>query len=84
MKLSVLDLVPVVEGGTVAQALADAAALAQTAEACGYARYWVAEHHGMDGIASAAVAVTLGDVADAGELVPAALVGGTVAVDVGG
>ena len=59
MKLSVLDLVPVIEGGTVAQALRDAAALAQTAERLGYHRYWVAEHHGMAGIASAAVAVTL-------------------------
>ncbi|BEU98910.1 LLM class flavin-dependent oxidoreductase [Novosphingobium olei] len=65
MKLSVLDLVPVVEGGTVGQALADAAALAQTAEACGYNRYWVAEHHGMEGIASAAVAVTLAHVGHA-------------------
>ncbi|WP_225207460.1 LLM class flavin-dependent oxidoreductase [Novosphingobium huizhouense] len=65
MKLSVLDLVPVVEGGTVAQALADAAALARTAEACGYHRYWVAEHHGMEGIASAAVAVTLAHIGQA-------------------
>lgn len=65
MKLSVLDLVPVVEGGTVTQALADAAALAQVAERCGYARYWVAEHHGMAGIASAAVAVVLAHVGKA-------------------
>ena len=59
MKLSVLDLVPVIEGGTVAQALSDAAELARTAEALGYHRYWVAEHHGMAGIAGGAVAVTL-------------------------
>jgi luciferase family oxidoreductase group 1 len=62
MKLSVLDLVPVVEGGTVGQALAEAALLAQVAERCGYQRYWVAEHHGMEGIAGAAVAVTLAHV----------------------
>jgi luciferase family oxidoreductase group 1 len=59
MKLSVLDLVPVIEGGTVSRALADAAALAQCAEAAGYHRYWVAEHHGMQGIAGGATAVVL-------------------------
>jgi luciferase family oxidoreductase group 1 len=59
MKLAVLDLVPVVEGGSVGAALAEAATLAQCAESLGYARYWVAEHHGMEGIASAAVSVTL-------------------------
>ena len=62
MKLSFLDLVPVVEGGTVSQALADAADLAQHAEALGYQRYWVAEHHGMAGIASAATAVVIAHV----------------------
>jgi luciferase family oxidoreductase group 1 len=59
MKLSFLDLVPVTEGGSVAQALANAADLARHAEALGYQRYWVAEHHGMDGIASAATAVVI-------------------------
>ena len=54
-----------VEGGSVAQALHDAAALAREAERLGYHRYWVAEHHGMDGIASAAVAVTLAHIGHA-------------------
>ncbi len=64
-RLSLLDLVPVVEGGTVAQALANAADLARHAEALGFARYWCAEHHGMRGIASAATSVVLGHVAAA-------------------
>ena len=58
-KLSVLDLVPVREGSTVSAALADAAALAQSAEAAGYTRFWVAEHHGMDGVAGGATSVVL-------------------------
>lgn len=64
-RYSLLDLVPVVEGGTVAQALANAADLAAHAEAVGFHRYWTAEHHGMTGIASAATAVVLGHVAQA-------------------
>lgn len=64
-RYSLLDLVPVVEGGTVAQALAGAADLARHAEALGYNRYWVAEHHGMAGIASAATAVVVGHLAAA-------------------
>jgi luciferase family oxidoreductase group 1 len=64
-RYSLLDLVPVVEGGTVAQALRNAADLAAHAEAHGYNRYWVAEHHGMDGIASAATAVVIAHVAQA-------------------
>ncbi|QNA85024.1 LLM class flavin-dependent oxidoreductase [Sphingomonas sp. So64.6b] len=62
---SLLDLVPVVEGGTVSQALANAADLAQHAEALGFSRYWTAEHHGMTGIASAATSVVIGHVAAA-------------------
>ena len=62
---SLLDLVPVVEGGTVASALANAADLAAHAEALGFTRYWVAEHHGMAGIASAATAVVIAHVAAA-------------------
>ncbi|MBJ6120299.1 LLM class flavin-dependent oxidoreductase [Sphingomonas mollis] len=57
--LSFLDLVPVVEGGTIPQALTRAADLAVHAETLGYSRYWVAEHHGMAGIASAATAVVI-------------------------
>ncbi|MEO7688254.1 MAG: LLM class flavin-dependent oxidoreductase [Sphingomonas sp.] len=59
---SLLDLVPVVEGGSVAQALANAADLARHAEALGFTRYWCAEHHGMSGIASAATSVVLGHI----------------------
>lgn len=62
---SLLDLVPVVDGGTVATALANAADLARHAEGLGYSRYWVAEHHGMTGIASAATAVVIAHVAAA-------------------
>ena len=62
---SLLDLVPVVEGGSVATALANAADLARHAEALGFGRYWCAEHHGMRGIASAATAVVIGHVAGA-------------------
>lgn len=57
--LSVLDLVPVREGGGVSDALAISAAAAQAAERAGYKRYWVAEHHGMDGIAGGAASVVL-------------------------
>lgn len=62
---SLLDLVPVVEGGSVRQALANAADLAAHAEALGFTRYWVAEHHGMAGIAGAATSVVIGHVAAA-------------------
>jgi len=60
-----LDLVPVRQGGTTTEALAAAADLAAHAEAEGYHRYWVAEHHGMPGIASAATAVVIGHIAAA-------------------
>ena len=59
---AMLDLVPVIEGGDVATALANAADLARHAEAVGFKRYWVAEHHGMRGIASAATAVVIAHV----------------------
>lgn len=62
---SLLDLVPVVEGGSVAQALANAADLAQHCEGLGFTRYWIAEHHGMAGIAGAATSVVIGHVAAA-------------------
>ena len=61
--LSVLDLAPVVEGGDAAEALARSLDLAQHAERWGYRRFWLAEHHGMPGIASAATAVVIGHVA---------------------
>ena len=62
---SLLDLSPVAEGATVAQALANTTDLAQLAEALGFHRYWLAEHHNMPGIASAATAVLIGHVANA-------------------
>jgi len=62
---SLLDLVPVMEGGSVAESLANAADLARHAETLGFHRYWTAEHHGMAGIASAATAVVIGHVAAA-------------------
>jgi len=61
--LSVLDLVPVRQGLTPREALQESAALAQHAEALGYTRFWVAEHHNMEGIASAATAVVIGHIA---------------------
>ena len=60
---SVLDLSPIAQGGTVADALHRSRALAQHAERLGYRRYWLAEHHNMPGIASAATAVVIGHVA---------------------
>ena len=64
-QLSVLDLVPVREGGTIGQALSDAALLAQAAEQNGYKRFWVAEHHAMDGVAGAATSVVLAHIGHA-------------------
>jgi luciferase family oxidoreductase group 1 len=58
--LSILDLVPVVAGGTPRDALRNSLDLAQHAERFGYNRYWVAEHHNMTGIASAATSVVIG------------------------
>jgi luciferase family oxidoreductase group 1 len=63
VRLSVLDLAPVPEGSDAAQALRNSLDLARHAEALGYARYWMAEHHNMPGIASAATAVALAHVA---------------------
>jgi luciferase family oxidoreductase group 1 len=61
--LSVLDLAPIVEGSDAAQALRHSLDLARHAEAWGYRRYWVAEHHNMDGVASSATAVLVGHLA---------------------
>jgi luciferase family oxidoreductase group 1 len=57
--LSVLDLSPIVQGGSPSQSLRASRGLAQAAERLGYQRYWLAEHHNMTGIASAATAVAL-------------------------
>ena len=60
---SVLDLAPVTQGSDTTQAFANTLDLARRAEALGYTRYWLAEHHNMPGIASAATAVLIGYVA---------------------
>jgi luciferase family oxidoreductase group 1 len=60
--LSVLDLAPIVEGGDAAQSFRNSLDLAQHAERWGYRRYWLAEHHNMPGIASAATAVLIGHI----------------------
>ena len=62
---SLLDLSPIPEGQTAGDALRNTVSLAQAAEAAGYHRYWLAEHHNMPGIASAATAVVIGHVAGA-------------------
>ncbi|OCW59312.1 LLM class flavin-dependent oxidoreductase [Hoeflea olei] len=58
---SVLDLCPVVEGGSVAEALADTRRMAAQTEASGFTRFWLAEHHGMKGVASAATALVIAE-----------------------
>ncbi len=63
IKLSLLDLVAVREGGTVAGSLAIALRTAQHAERLGFARYWLAEHHNMNGLACSATAVLVGHIA---------------------
>jgi luciferase family oxidoreductase group 1 len=60
---SVLDLAPIVEGGDAGQALRNTLDLARHAERRGYRRYWLAEHHNMAGVASAATSVVIGHVA---------------------
>lgn len=60
---SILDLSPIVQGGTAGDALQRSLDLARHAERLGYRRYWLAEHHNMPGIASAATAVVIGHVA---------------------
>jgi luciferase family oxidoreductase group 1 len=69
---SILDLSPITEGGDAAQSFHNTLDLARHAERWGYHRYWLAEHHGMPGIASAATAVLIGHVA-----------GGTTSIRVG-
>ena len=66
---SLLDLSPIVQGGTAGQSLANTVDLARHAERWGYHRYWLAEHHNMPGIASAATAVVIGRVAAATETI---------------
>src|SRR6478672_8517369 len=60
---SVLDLSPIVQGGTAADAFRNTLDLARHAERLGYRRYWLAEHHNMIGIASAATSIVIAHVA---------------------
>src|ERR1039458_7887390 len=62
---SVLDLSPILEGSDAAQSFRNTVDLAQHAERLGYRRYWLAEHHSMPGIASAATAVLIARVSGA-------------------
>src|SRR6187455_1394011 len=62
---SILDLSPIVEGGDAAQALRNTLDLARHAERWGFCRYWLAEHHNIPSVASAATAVVIGAVAGA-------------------
>lgn len=64
-RFSILDLAPIQEGSNAAQSFRQSRELAQQAEQLGYHRFWLAEHHGMPGIASAATAVLIGHVAGA-------------------
>lgn len=63
--LSILDLAPIPLGSSATDALRNTRELAQLADSCGYTRYWLAEHHNMTGVASAATAVVIGHVAAA-------------------
>ena len=67
--ISVLDLSPITQGSNPGQALHNSLDLARRAEDFGYNRYWVAEHHNMAGIASAATAVVIGHIAGGTEVI---------------
>src|SRR5690625_6626771 len=63
VKISVLDLAPITDNGTAAQSFKNSVDLAQLSEQLGFHRYWLAEHHGMPGIASAATSVLIAHIA---------------------
>jgi luciferase family oxidoreductase group 1 len=63
-KLNILDLVPISDGETAAEAIANTVDLARSAEQWGYERFWMAEHHNFRGVASSSTAVLIGHVAD--------------------
>ncbi|MBB3192385.1 LLM class flavin-dependent oxidoreductase [Halomonas cerina] len=65
--LSVLDLAPIRQGGSIADSFRESVSLARETERLGYTRFWLAEHHGIEGIASAATAVLIGHIAGATE-----------------
>ncbi len=64
-KYSILDLVPIAEGSNIGTAIANSADMAAHAEAYGFKRYWVAEHHGMPGIGGAATSLVISHIAAA-------------------
>lgn len=63
VRYSILDLAPIIAGGNAAAAFKNSLELAQLAERCGYHRYWLAEHHNIPGVASAATSVVIGHIA---------------------
>lgn len=63
VRLSVLDLAPIRDNGTIAESFDNSVALARHVEGLGYHRFWLAEHHNIDGIASAATSVLIGHIA---------------------
>ena len=65
LPLSLLDLAPISDGQSISDALSNSRELAKQAERSGYQRVWLAEHHGMHGVASSATAVMLGNIAGA-------------------
>ena len=65
LRLSVLDVAPVLSGSTAREALTNSVDLARHVEALGYERYWLAEHHNTSGIASSVPAVLIGHIAAA-------------------
>src|SRR5580692_3004933 len=67
--LSVLDLAPIPDGGSASEALRATTELARHTESLGFTRFWVAEHHGMPGIASSSPPVLIGHIADATETI---------------
>ena len=67
-RFSTLDLAPIRDDGDAGLALRNSLALAQHVEKLGFERFWVAEHHNMDGIASAATSVLIGYLASGGGL----------------
>src|SRR5260370_20338030 len=67
--LSVLDLAPIPDGGSAGEALRATTELARRTESLGFTRFWVAEHHGMPGIASSSPPVLIGHIADATETI---------------
>src|SRR3546814_14705678 len=67
VRYSLLDLAPILQGQTAAESFANMLDLARHAEAWGYHRYWMAEHHNIPGIASAATSILIGHVASGTE-----------------